>query len=372
LGTPGAPTTSREDLDRVVAEATRALSVKPTDAAAAVRLTDALLRQTRVTGNAGLAATAAAALSRVLAADPDNFEARRMLATVDLSEHRFREALHEAERCRERHPNDAWVYGAIGDAHLELGEYSEAFDAFDRMVALKPNAASYARASYARELQGDLDGALRFMTMASEATGAQDPESGAWHHAQLGHLQLALGRLAEAEREFAHADFIFPGHPFAGDGLARVKQAHGDFAGAMAIVQARLVASPTPSDFALAGDLLTALGQSAEAERQYRLAEAAWQSDVPDPSRYVRFLVEHRRRMTEIVGLAERAAADRRDIFTCDALAWAYFLTGDSTRAAMAIKDALRTGSRDPVIRDHARQIGAATAALPASGSASR
>ena len=47
----------------------------------------------------------------------------------------------------------------------------------ERMAALKPNAASYARSSYARELQGDVDGAIERMRMAAEATGAQDPES---------------------------------------------------------------------------------------------------------------------------------------------------------------------------------------------------
>ena len=46
-------------------------------------------------------------------------------------------------------------YGVIGDAHLELGEYDEAFDAFDRMMELRPSAAAYARVAYARELQGN-------------------------------------------------------------------------------------------------------------------------------------------------------------------------------------------------------------------------
>ena len=181
LGTPGAPATAREDLARVIAEMDQKLATHPADGSAATRLADALLRLARVNGNAGLAGRAEAALTRVLASDPDNYDAKRMLAAVYLSEHRFRDALAAADQCRERRPNDAWLYGAIGDAHLELGEYPEAFNAFDRMAALRPNAASYARASYARELQGDLDGALRYMTMATEATGAQDPESGAWH-----------------------------------------------------------------------------------------------------------------------------------------------------------------------------------------------
>jgi tetratricopeptide (TPR) repeat protein len=357
LGTPGAPPTGREDLVRVVADMEQKLAKQPADGAAATRLADALLRQARVNGNAGLAARAEAALTRVLANDPDNYDSRRMLAAVYLSEHRFRDALEAAGLCRERRPNDAWLYGAIGDAHLELGEYPEAFTAFDRMAALRPNAASYARASYARELQGDLDGALRYMTMATEATGAQDPESGAWHHAQLGHLYLEQGRVADAEREYAHADFIFPDHPFAQDGLARVRQARGDDRGALDLVKRRLAAAPTPADLAFAGELSESLGDRDDAERYYRLAEAAWISDVPDPARLVRFLAEHGRRLGDVVRLAEAAAADRHDIFTDDALAWAYYRTGDTTKAAVAIKNALRTGSRDKGIRAHAAAI---------------
>ena len=111
-----------------------------------------------------------------------------------LSQHRFSDALREAQRCQAMRADDAWVYGVIGDAHVERGEYDAAFDAFDRMAALKPTAASYARVSYARELQGDLREALRAMQMATEATSPHDPESLAWHHAQLGHLYLEMGR----------------------------------------------------------------------------------------------------------------------------------------------------------------------------------
>jgi tetratricopeptide (TPR) repeat protein len=357
LGMPGAPATAREDLVRVVAEMEQKLASNPADASAATRLADALLRQARVNANGGLASRAEAALTRVLASDPDNYDARRMLAAVYLSEHRFRDALAAADQCRLRRPNDAWLYGAIGDAHLELGEYPEAFNAFDRMATLRPNAASYARASYARELRGDLDGALRYMAMATEATGAQDPESGAWHHAQLGHLYLELGRTADAEREYGHADFIFPGHPFAQDGLARVRHARGDDRGALDLVKRRLAAAPTPSDLAFAGELSESLGDRGGAERYYRLAEAAWISDAPEPARLVRFLAEHGRRLNDVVRLAQAAAAERHDIFTDDALAWAYFRTGDTAQAAVAIKNALRTGSRDKDIRAHAAAI---------------
>ena len=66
------------------------------------------------------------------------------------------------------------------------------------MMRIAPSAAAYARVSYAREISGDLDGALRLMQMALDATSAHDPESQAWHHAQVGDLHLfEQARLAD-------------------------------------------------------------------------------------------------------------------------------------------------------------------------------
>lgn len=357
LGTAGGATTSRDDLVKTIAAMDSRLAANPDDAAAAVTLADALLRQTRVTGNAALPHRASGVLGRVLAAQPDHHYARRMLAAVQLSQHRFRDAISTAERGLQTRRDDAWLHGVLGDALLELGEYDRAFAAFDAMARTRPDAAAYARASYARELRGDLDEAIRFMTMAREATSARDPESLAWHHAQLGYLYLSADRVADARREFRHADFVFPGHPFAGEGLARVMSAAGEHAAALARVRILLTQSPTPALIALSGDLLTALGRTDEADTQYRLAEAAWEADAPEPARFALFLADRGRRIDDAIRLAERTAAERADIFTADALAWAYYKGGRLDDAQAAIARALRTGTRNRDIRRHAAVI---------------
>lgn len=356
-GASAAPTTSRADLQRTVDAMESRLAEKAGDGAAAARLADALLRLSRVTGRTGLAMRAEAALNIALAADDSNADARRMLAAVYLSQHRFRLAAEAAERCLRANDRDAWVQGVLGDARLELGQYAQAFAAFDRMAALKPNAAAYARSSYAHELQGDLPGALRLMRMATEATPPQDAESIAWHHAQIGHLLLQSGLLDAAEREYEHAEYSFPGHPFASEGLARVAAARGDFSRALELASPRHDGPPTATEAALQGDLLTALGRTPEAERQYALAEAAWESETPDASRLARFLAARGRHLDRAVAIAEKAWDDRRDIFTADALAWAYFRTGRVDRARTIDREALRTGSRDRELLYHAAAI---------------
>jgi tetratricopeptide (TPR) repeat protein len=67
-------------------------------------------------------------------------------------------------------PEDGWNYAIAGDALLEPGRYDEAFDSFDKVMERRPDAGAYARVAYARELQGDLDGAVQLMQMSAEAT----------------------------------------------------------------------------------------------------------------------------------------------------------------------------------------------------------
>jgi tetratricopeptide (TPR) repeat protein len=352
-----AATTSREHLQRTIDAMRQRLSRQPADAQAAVALADALLRQARVSGNAGLASVAEQALTRVLKDEPLEYDARRMLAAVYLSEHRFRDAIREAERTRSQRPDDDWNYGVLGDGHVELGEYDEAFAAFQRMMDLRPTAGAYARAAYAFELSGRLDAALEAMRLSTDATAPNDPESLAWHHAQMGDLYRQLGRLDEADFEYRWAERSFPGHPFAKVGLAKMKETRGDRQGALAAYEELMSRTPSPDAAEKLGDLYASLGRMPEASQQYALAEAGWRFDSPQPAALARFLADHDRRLDEAVRLSEQAAADRHDIFTEDALAWCYFKAGRLDDADAAMQRARRTGTRDRMILAHAAAI---------------
>jgi tetratricopeptide (TPR) repeat protein len=352
--------TGRADLARRVAELRAGVAKRPEDVGAAVMLTDALVRETRITGNTGLAIEAEAVLRRVLNGDPGNYDANRALGGLLLSQHRFREAIQVAEKNRDARPYDAINYGVIGDGRLELGEYDEAFAAFDAMMSLRPSAASYARVAYARELQGNLTGAIESMKLAADATPPDDPEALAWHHAQVGDLYLRLGKLHDAEAAYVAASHAFPGHPFAMLGYSRLLTLRGERSSALALLQELARTAPTPDVAARTGDLLAQLGRHDEAERQYALAEAGWLTDAPEPKNLARFLADHDRRIPDAVAIAERAAAERRDIFTEDALAWACYKAGRIAAAREAIAQALRTGTRDADILAHAKAIEAA------------
>lgn len=361
VGMPGAPSTSAEGLQRRMGEMEKRLATRPDDRAAAVLLAEALLRQARVAGDSRLAGRAQTLLTGVLKDAPGNYDALRLLSACHLSQHRFRDALEVARRARNLRPNDAWNYGVIGDALVELGDYEEAFKSFDTMMSLRPSAAAYARVAYARELQGNLPGALHAMEMAREATTAHDPEAQAWYSAQVGELYLRMGKFEDADREYQRAAFIFPDHPFAMLGRGKVAQARGKRQESLSIYLAQLKRAPTLELAGRIGDIYVQDGNPIEAERYYQLAE-----DIAGPriaqteANLALFLAERNRKLSRAVEVAETVAATRHDIFTEDALAWAYFRTGRLDEALSASRRALRTGTRDERILAHAAEIRAA------------
>jgi tetratricopeptide (TPR) repeat protein len=179
----------------------------------------------------------------------------------------------------------------------------------------------------------------------------------AWYRAQVGELYLQLGKIEDARREFAAASQAFPGHPFAVSGYASALDRLGRHAEARALLEDLLKTAPTPDLHARLGDLYASERRTAEAERQYALAEAAWRSDAPEPKNLARFLADRGEKTAEAVAIAEDAIKTRRDIFTEDALAWAYFRAGRVGDAKAAMSRALRTGTRDAGILRHAAAI---------------
>ncbi|HEX8027808.1 MAG TPA: tetratricopeptide repeat protein [Vicinamibacterales bacterium] len=355
------PGTSRAELTETVNAMTARLAAHPDNVAAVVSLSNALIRLQRVNNDGRAVIAAEEHLRAFLGRQPDQYDARRMLSAVLLSQHRFGDAIKEANKAMAIDPRDAWNYGAAGDGYMELGDYARAFAAFDRMGELQPGPPAYARTSYALEIQGDLTGALEYMQRAAQGTSPNDPESQAWHYAQLGDLLVKLGRVPEARLAYERADATFPGHPLAVVGLARITMLDGDLHGARLTLQSQLARTATP-DLAMAiAELSVALNEQSQADQYYQMAEqierGAWGNGLRQPQVMARLLAERPGRAAEAVALAEEAARGRADIFTMDTLAWAYLQNGQVGEAQAASARATRTGTRDPRIVCHAAVI---------------
>ena len=114
-----------------------------------------------------------------------DYDRLKLQAKLQLTNHRFNEALETTRRLQTFRNDDHDVWGMITDALVELGDYPGAVQAAQRMIDLRPDSSSYARVSYLRELHGDTEGAIQAMTSAVKAANPNDPEGLEWYRAQL-------------------------------------------------------------------------------------------------------------------------------------------------------------------------------------------
>jgi tetratricopeptide (TPR) repeat protein len=322
----------------------------------------AYLQRVRETGDPAYYGKADGILHGVLRLAPNDLIATAGLGQLALSRHRFRAALALGLRAQRISPTTAGVYGVIGDAEVELGRYRRAFATFDRMSAIKPDVASYARVSYARELIGHTADAERAMALAaSAAVGAREASS--WTHVQLGLLYLNSGRAHRALVEMRHALQLFPEYYVALDGMAQAKVGLGDLATAQTYERAAVDRVPLPQYVGLLGDLDRALGRPAAARREYALIGVIEKllaaNGVRNDLDVALFDADHGIGLPHALELARRGYAERPSIVGDDVLAWALARNGRCKEAVRWSDRALRLGTEDPLKLFHRGWIAA-------------
>ena len=319
-------------------------------------LASAYAQKARETGDFNFNKDTEEALQKSLTVAPGNYDALKLRTKLLLTYHRFAEALAEAQRAQQLRPEDHDLYGALTDAYIELGDYDRAIEAAQKMVDLRPDAASYSRVAYLRSLTGDTEGAIEAMDVAVKAADPRDPEGIAWYRVQLGEELSRAGRAAEAEAQFDKALIVFPIHGLALAAKAHARAAAGDYDKAIEIYK-----RDSSHDAMLAlGDVYTRLGRMTEAEEMYNSFEAAERTaatEENDLSHLVRFWADRGRNLDQALAMIQAERAKRSDIYTCDTLAWVLFRMGRFSEAKSAIAEALRLGTRDPKINYHAGMI---------------
>ena len=338
------------DTQALVSALQAELQADPRDVKAYENLGLAYQQRARETGDASYYTKADGILHRALALRPNDLIATAGLGQLALSRHRFREALALGVRARRISPTTGGVYGVIGDAELELGRYPQAFHAFDRMAAIKPGVASYARVSYARELLGRTASAERAMRLAIDSA-IGEREAGAWTRSQLGLLYLATGRPRKAATAIRGALELFPGYYVALDAMAQAQAALGRMHAALAYERAAVDRIPLPQYVGFLGDLYRAAGQQRKAREQYALIGVIQRllaaNGVKNDLDIALFDVDHGVRLGRTLTLARLARHERPSIDGDDVLAWALARTDHCGEALRFSKRALRLGTRD-------------------------
>src|SRR5258705_5236885 len=237
------------------------------------QLASAYMQKARETTDFAFNAKANEAIDRSLTVEPDNYDALKLKAKLQLTYHRFADALETAHLAQRYRADDHDVWGQITDALVELGDYSGAIKSAQKMVDLRPDSSAYARVSYLRSLHGDTYGAIQAMDAAVKAANPNDREALAWCRVQLGNELMNAGKLEAAEQEFDEALRNFNDHHLALQAKARARLAAGDYQSAVKIYQLEQSKSPSADAAQALGDVYTLMGQKDAAKGEYQRFE---------------------------------------------------------------------------------------------------
>ena len=344
-----------------------AIEANPNDYKSMLSLSQAYIQEGRETGDHGYYDKAALELlDKILAEQPDNFDAMCCKATVLLSQHHFAEGLAIAQKALPLNPNSAFIYGILCDANLELGNYDNAVKMCDKMISVRPDIRSYSRVSYLREIYGDLPGAIGAIKLAV-AAGYPGLEQTEWTRCILAHLYENVGSLDSAEVQYKIALQERPDYAFAIAGLGRIAKAKGNYKEAIGYYEKAkaMIVEYSFSDeltdlYRLnnenakatenAKQVIEMLGPNANVEGEsghghYADKELAYAylkiNDTENALKHA--LVEYERRP--------------QNIDVAETLAWVEYKKGDFVEANKHINTALKTNSKTPTLLCHAGLI---------------
>jgi tetratricopeptide (TPR) repeat protein len=239
------------------------------------------------------------------------------------------------------------------------------------MIDTRPDVSTYARVSYAQELQGNLPFAIRNMELAYESAGT--PADQAWASYYLGELYWNSGRPDDAMRYYARGSEIDPSFVPNFEGLAKVEAARGDTLSAIRDYTEVVARYPLPQYVIELGDLYTITGQTDRANQEYELVrteERLFQANgVNIDLDIALFNADHRVDLAAGLAAARAEWARRQSIAVADALAWELHANGRDAEALTYATRSLALGTQSALFFFHKGMIEKSlgrTAAAPA------
>jgi tetratricopeptide (TPR) repeat protein len=344
-----------------VDELTKKIKEKPGEVKPRLQVAIIYLSEARITGeHPYYYPVVLKILDGVLSIDPKNFEATTFKASVKMSQHQFSEARDLAEKARQINPNNAYVYGVLVDANVELGNYEEAVAMSDKMQALKPSLEAYSRASYLREIYGNYPSSIEAMKMAVQA-GLPGSEPQCWSKNTLGHLYETTGQLKEAEQQYDGILSIRPSYAFALRGKAQIYKARKEYDKALTELEKAAKIMPEFSFHEEMADIYALQGDKDKAQRKYAEVVKMLDEDARSGHSVDLELCKLYTKTGQLDSALAHGMIEYRkrpkNIDVNHALAWVYFNQKNVAKAQQHMQVALRTGLKDPELLQRAGAI---------------
>jgi tetratricopeptide (TPR) repeat protein len=361
-GTQPSSSASRDSLSVGIANAQQRLRDNDGDWATWAALGAAYVEEGRVSVDPSYYPKAEAALQRSLQLQPGgNFAAEIGLGALANARHEFADAVTHGQAALAANAYSSDAYGVFVDAYTQLGEYTEATAALQRMLDLKPGIPSFTRAEYDFEMHGNVAAARSALLRAvADATGASNASDIGFCRYYLGELAFNAGDVAEAAHQYALGLAADPNYDPLFEGKAKAEAASGDTAGAVRDYTTVVNRVPQPQYVIELGDLHASLGHSDAAQQQYNLLATEERlfsaNGVVDDLLPAQFDADH----GDPAGALSHARAEwsrRHSVLVADALAWALHVNGQDKEALTYAQQASRLGWQNALFSYHQGMI---------------
>jgi tetratricopeptide (TPR) repeat protein len=290
-----------------------------------------------------------------------NGNAFAVLVNSLLAQHRYPEALAAARDLAEVEPDARSVRALLAEIEMELGLYDSARATFGSLASWSRDLAVAPRLARWLELEGHNEEAHRLLVQAwdnARRLPGLPAEQAAWFALRVGDIALRNGRLAEAQRAFESGLAAHPDDYRLLAARARLAFVQSDWPAAIEWGDRAIARQLDPATLGLVGDAYAARGDSTKADEYYRVLEVTMEGQTgPFHRAWSLFLLDHRRRVAEVLRKAEEEISIRHDIYGWDLLAWALHRSGRDAEAGQAIRRALALGTRDAMLFYHAAMI---------------
>ena len=174
----------------------------------------------------------------------------------------------------------------------------------------------------------------------------------------MGDLELRTGHLGSARRAFREGLAIAPRDARLLAAMARLEAVRGHWRRSVTLGEEAIAIAPDPATLGLIGDGYSSLGDSAQAAAYWHAMEAV---TLAQPGGYHRawslFLLDHGRRIPEVLELVRGEIRTRPDIYGWDLLAWALHRAGRDREALPAMARAMALGTQDAALFFHVGMI---------------
>jgi tetratricopeptide (TPR) repeat protein len=279
------------------------------------------------------------------------------LASALLAQHKFSEADSIVEVLVGLEPDVPQYRSMRGEIKLEIGDYEGARAAFDSLKPYRTHLSIAPRLARWMEVSGDTPAARRLIRDAlDEAKKRRDipREQLAWFYLRAGDLEMRNGRMNGATKAFHQGLEIESNDYRLLAAMARLESLRGRPRKAIEFGERAMLIKLDPATLGIIGDAYAALGDSMKAEEYFRTMEI---SIAGEPGAFHRawslFLLDHNRRIDEVLANARAELETRRDVYGYDILAWALHRSGRHAEAREAMTEALRMGTRDAMLLYH-------------------